>query len=336
MMIHLLLFSNCFPVKGFRRSLICDVTRSRYDFIPNTLYELLIRFNGSPLDVIRAAVGEDHRDIFDKYLEFLLDKEYVFLTDHPELFPPVELSWESPAVITNAIVDIDADSTHDLRKIVAQLDGLGCQALEIRTFDALDARAVALAIDAVRDSGLRSVQLLLKYHPDYSKELFRNLLAQNQRIMSITVHSTDDELLTGQAQNEINVFFIKNLILSEEHCGAISKFNFASNILLFMESHFHNSCLNRKIAVDKKGFIRNCPSATNHYGLFGQRTLKEAIAEPLFRQAWNIKKDDIAICRDCEFRHICTDCRVYTADRGDIYSKPAKCSYDPYTASWRD
>lgn len=335
-MSHLVLFSNCFPVKGFSRSLICDVTRSRYDFIPNTLYDLLVRFNGSRLDDIEAAIGKDFREVFQKYLQFLLEKEYVFFTDHPELFPPVELSWENPSVITNAIVDIDAGSLHNLRDIVAELDELGCQALEIRAFDALDVATTVAAIDCVRESGLRSVQLLLKYHPDYSKDFFRDVLAENQRIMSVTIHSTENELLTQRSHNEINVFFIKNRILSEEHCGAISKFNFASNILLFMESHFHNSCLNRKIAVDKKGYIRNCPSAQDHYGQFGQHTLKEAVAQPAFRQTWNIKKDDIATCRDCEFRYVCTDCRVYTADRDDIYSKPAKCSYDPYTASWHD
>lgn len=333
---HLVLFSNCFPVKGFKRSLICDVTRSRYDFIPNTLYDLLIRFNGSPIDDIEAAIGEDFRQVFQKYLEFLLKKEYIFLTDQPWLFPPVELSWENPGIITNAIVDIDAGSTHDLRDIVAQLDDLGCQALEIRTFHALNTASVAAAIDCVRESGLRSVQLLLKYHPEYSKDFFRRLLAENQRIMSVTIHSTADESLTQRSHNEINVFFIKNRILSEEHCGAISKFNFASNILLFMESHFHNNCLNRKIAVDKKGYIRNCPSARENYGQFGLHTLREAVAQPAFRQAWNIKKDDIATCRDCEFRYVCTDCRVYTANQDDIHSKPAKCNYDPYTATWND
>ena len=29
-----------------------------------------------------------------------------------------------------------------------------------------------------------------------------------------------------------------------------------------------------------------------------------------------------------------TDCRAYIQDKNNIYSKPAKCNYDPYNAEW--
>jgi len=51
-------------------------------------------------------------------------------------------------------------------------------------------------------------------------------------------------------------------------------------------------------------------------------------------QIGSITKDQVAVCRDCEFRYVCTDCRAYTQDADDPYSKPAKCTYDPYTATW--
>lgn len=40
------------------------------------------------------------------------------------------------------------------------------------------------------------------------------------------------------------------------------------------------------------------------------------------------EKDDIHICKMCEFRYMCFDCRVYITDINDIYSKPLKCKYD--------
>ena len=48
----------------------------------------------------------------------------------------------------------------------------------------------------------------------------------------------------------------------------------------------------------------------------------------------SINKDLIDVCKDCEFRYICTDCRAYIQDKNNIYSKPAKCNYDPYNAEW--
>ena len=44
----------------------------------------------------------------------------------------------------------------------------------------------------------------------------------------------------------------------------------------------------------------------------------------------------IHVCKDCEFRYICTDCRAYIEDPNDILSKPLKCGYNPYTAEWSE
>jgi radical SAM protein with 4Fe4S-binding SPASM domain len=48
-----------------------------------------------------------------------------------------------------------------------------------------------------------------------------------------------------------------------------------------------------------------------------------------FTKFWNISKDQISVCQDCEFRYVCQDCRAFTLDN-NLYSKPAKCTYNPY------
>ena len=73
---------------------------------------------------------------------------------------------------------------------------------------------------------------------------------------------------------------------------------------------------------------------TKNYGNIRDTTLREAIEKQGFKDVWYIHKDQIEVCKDCEFRHICTDCRANIQDPNNIYSKPAKCSYDPYTATW--
>ena len=32
---------------------------------------------------------------------------------------------------------------------------------------------------------------------------------------------------------------------------------------------------------------------------------------------------------------MCTDCRVFIKDPENIYSQPAKCTYNPYIAKWQ-
>lgn len=131
-----------------------------------------------------------------------------------------------------------------------------------------------------------------------------------------------------------NLIYLKEDIPSEAHCGNISPNNFMQNLKMFSESQKYNTCLNRKISLDINGEIKNCPSMTKGYGSIKNTTLEEALIKPGFKDMRYIHKDQIEICKDCEFRHICTDCRAYIQDPNNIYSKPAKCSYDPYTATW--
>jgi len=70
------------------------------------------------------------------------------------------------------------------------------------------------------------------------------------------------------------------------------------------------------------------------FGNIKDITLEEALNKPGFKDLWGIRKDDIDVCKDCEFRYMCTDCRCIIKNPDDIYSQPAKCGYNPYIAKW--
>lgn len=77
------------------------------------------------------------------------------------------------------------------------------------------------------------------------------------------------------------------------------------------------------------------------YGNIKDTTLEEALNKPGFKKYWNVTKDMIEVCKDCEFRYVCTDCRAYTErttfDKKEIdLSKPLKCGYNPYTNEWAE
>lgn len=105
---------------------------------------------------------------------------------------------------------------------------------------------------------------------------------------------------------------------------------------MFAESKSYNSCLNRKISIDINGNIKNCPSMPQSFGNIRDTTLQEAIEHKDFKKYWSITKDQIDVCKDCEFRYICTDCRAYKENPEDDYSKPLKCGYSPYTNKWEE
>jgi SPASM domain peptide maturase of grasp-with-spasm system len=97
-----------------------------------------------------------------------------------------------------------------------------------------------------------------------------------------------------------------------------------------------NTCLNCKLSIDKNGDIKNCPSIKESFGNISTTSINKVLENSNFKKYWNIKKDEIAVCKDCEFRHICTDCRAYLENPEDIYSKPLKCGYNPYTNEWEE
>ena len=70
------------------------------------------------------------------------------------------------------------------------------------------------------------------------------------------------------------------------------------------------------------------------FGHVNEVLLKDVLDLKEFKYLGNIKKDEIEICKDCEFRYICLDCRAYVENSDDIFSKPKKCNYDPYSSSW--
>lgn len=132
------------------------------------------------------------------------------------------------------------------------------------------------------------------------------------------------------------VYFLENEIKSFANCGIVSRNYFGVDKDKVIESINHNSCLNRKISIDKDGNIKNCPSMAESFGNIKDTTLEEALNKPGFKKYWNITKDQIEVCKDCEFRHICTDCRAYIEDPENQYSKPLKCGYNPYTNEWEE
>lgn len=77
------------------------------------------------------------------------------------------------------------------------------------------------------------------------------------------------------------------------------------------------------------------------YGNIKDTRLEEALQHKDFKKYWSLTKDNIEVCKDCEFRYICTDCRAFTeqshsSNDGLDISKPLKCGYDPHTGKWQE
>ena len=96
------------------------------------------------------------------------------------------------------------------------------------------------------------------------------------------------------------IFFLAEEISSEKCCGKISPDFFTVNMKTYTESKAFNSCLNRKVSVDKDGYIKNCPSMIEFFGHVEDSTFERVLQETTIKKYWNIHKDLIDTCKDCE------------------------------------
>jgi SPASM domain peptide maturase of grasp-with-spasm system len=346
---HLILFADCVPVKGLRRSAIYDLTRHEVHLFPSEFHPLLewltTRTVGDVEDALAAgedAIAEDKLEAVRDFMDFLLDNELALLTDDPTRFPTLPVTWDFPGDIQNAVIDVDA-SLHDFDGLISQLDRLGCQFLQIRGFSSLLTLEVCGTVLArARNTAIESVELIVKYDPSIPVERYMQFLRDEAIVTNLTVHSAPAGW-SPFAESAANVAdevrgdltLTEQVIDSKVHCGVISPRQLnAPSVAAYSEFRLFNGCLNRKIAVGADGQIRNCPSMSASFGSASEVPLEAVVRRPEFARVGRIRKDEIDVCRECEFRYMCSDCRAYVEDPTDEYSKPLKCGYDPATATW--
>lgn len=317
-------------VEGVRNSLIVDFERNLIFPIPIDFASMIKSFKETNLALVENSF-ENESD-YKLYLDFLIQNEMCFYSDEGmnKNFNELENYFDFPSTITNAILYYNNETLHALY----QLESLLCYHLEI-VFLEITLEELRLISDLLRNFSFESVNLIIGKSEITQIELEEIL--QENFVISVIFHfaSEQNKVIEISSLQNSKIIYTKSEFISKR-CGAVQLDYFSLNRTAFLESLHHNSCLNRKISIDAEGNIKNCPSMTESFGNIKDTTLAEAIEKPGFKKYWDINKDKIHVCKDCEFRYICTDCRAYVEDPADILSKPLKCGYNPYTGEWSE
>ncbi|NOQ70943.1 MAG: grasp-with-spasm system SPASM domain peptide maturase [Crocinitomix sp.] len=337
MLEHFILYNSCLPVKGAKRSTIYDMQRGVVRFIPNSMFDMLNEFESPTVEEIVVSKGEQHRDTIIEYFDFLLENEFGFFTDTPELFPETDMLWESPNQIINGIIDFNKYSEHNLSKILTEYSNLGCKHLLLRFFDVSNISKLDEHLVCISKSRIQSMEILFKYHSALKNEDVIFLCKNNSRISNFIVHSAPEDVsICKSGENSAFDFMLTTEeVNSSDHCGHVGTHQFSISQDSILESLSYNSCLNRKISIDVHGEIKNCPSMQKSYGNVKETSLNSVALLPLFQKLWKVTKEQIDTCKTCEFRYICTDCRAFH-DSDMSTAKPKKCNYNPESMIWEE
>lgn len=327
---YLNLFSNCVIVKGSIYSILCDLQNAAYFHFNNDVAEVIDLLATKSIKEVIKIYGKDNENTILEYVNLIVVNNLGFIDDSiiKEL-TSLDLNWDHYSNITNAIVEIGNFEIENFTKFIRNLTA---DALEIRCFDIKDLSKVYLLMSLLQDSSFISIKLIIPYDIEFVENI-GNIIRKNLRVHEIFIFGCPDNMKI-ESFELCKVHILSSKEFSNNNCGVIKQDYFSPNISMFTESHHFNNCLNRKLSIDKDGLICNCPSSPERFGNINDNTVEDILSNISFTNKWKIKKDDIEICKDCEFRYICSDCRVFLEDPSNIYSKPLKCGYNPYTGEW--
>ena len=129
----------------------------------------------------------------------------------------------------------------------------------------------------------------------------------------------------GRCKNvmPINLFYIRHSKTYDKIVRqSISRYDYNKSF---------QSCWGDKLCIDSSGNIYPCIMSAYKVG-----TINEVehvwTGENSYR---SITNDKIEVCKDCEFRYICLDCKAMSEQCG-VFSKPYYCAYDPYEGKWNE
>lgn len=334
-------YSNILFTKGYRRMLVTDLQRNFSELYPLDLYYLIDELNENSIESVMQKYDDESQKNISEYLSLFIDKEYGFITEGSKdnSFPPMSFRQEEPALLSNIVIELE--NWDVLRKVEKSVDKLLIRHLIIITEKELEIEDFNKIEDYFLESCLEGIEVYAPYHNRINQEFINELNKNLNRIYNIVFYNCEEIKL--KKDNKIYRFtinFIKEKI-NMNSCGKVNLKYFSTNITKVIEAINHNSCLHKKISIDKNGDIRNCPAMPLTYGNIKDTTLEEALNTKGFKKYWNLTKDEIEVCKDCEFRYICTDCRAFTERThknkdGLDTSKPLKCGYDPYTGKWEE
>lgn len=105
----------------------------------------------------------------------------------------------------------------------------------------------------------------------------------------------------------------------------------------FDRAYAGNTCWNGKLAITSSGTVLPCVFARNiEIGDLNKQTVSEILSSDALKTIWGFDYSCVSICKDCEFRFACKDCRpLGMSIDGNISEKNPRCCYDPYAGIWQ-
>ncbi|UIR55011.1 grasp-with-spasm system SPASM domain peptide maturase [Sphingobacterium sp. SRCM116780] len=334
------LYSDIFITKGYNRILISDLGRNISKLYPLELHELIAELKSTSIESVLENYDSESKIIVQEYVDYLLEKEYGFITegDWDKNFPPLSYAYHDYQLISNLFIEVEKLALSET--LIHSIVNLNIKHLVVFCRSAASSQDLIDFDGTFENTPLEGLEIYSAYSTAINADFLQAVQDQSQRIYHLVFYQCEEVPVIANTSYKFMLDFTED-ILSINSCGKVNVDDFSTNMPKVLEAINHNSCLHKKLGIDINGNIKNCPAMPQSFGNINEMTLEQVLQQDAVQQYWHLTKDEVMVCKDCEFRNVCTDCRAFTERSHDNklgldISKPLKCGYDPYSNEWSD
>lgn len=228
-------------------------------------------------------------------------------------------------LITDAVLDIIEETKANLRVSLYGYNSITHDTITQfpGSFNALDRLLDKLKF---RNIKLSVAVIIMKENQDYLEKIKEYIENKGFKYNGFDVIRT---------VTNTNLHAHKVTRLDRLNCRYICKPDFSIHSSQFYHNLQWNSCWFGKFAVTATGNILPCVFARDCICGNIISDKQETIKNKLLSY-WAITKDKIKVCKDCEYRYACGDCRPLSQSiNGDLYDNYPRCCYNVYQGKWQ-
>ncbi|WP_449021992.1 grasp-with-spasm system SPASM domain peptide maturase [Prevotella jejuni] len=328
------LYPSCHIVKGYTRSAIYDTEKHQITLITNSVANALYNICGLTNKEIFSSGLSNEKEILHSIISKLLKKEIIFFSTQKEFHFLPTTQLDNNKSIESLILDFTSLFEYDIEQTLRKFSSNSPSVIQIRFFYRIQLNELNYILEAIhRHLDVKAIEIILPNEVLNDTKL-ANIIDENHNITHVILWGGSTYENSRYKQCVIERFTQSLDILNS--CGFVAKELFICNHKFYHDALRFNTCLYKKCAIDSKGFLRNCPYMPHSYGHvdnLSEKELLNILESNKYQGIGFVKKDNIKDCCICEFRYACFDCRAFTQDN-NLYSKPLKCNYNPYTGVW--
>lgn len=325
-----MLFQCCIPIKGINSGIIVDFQRKSVYKVSNQIIDILNEYKSKNLfDLFNDF--RSNKNTLKKYIRFFVENELIIITENTNAFPNLETLYVKPNHLEIVTIEIVELMPHTEAFFTNTLDELGVRCLRLIMRGEIGTNLQQI-LKYLKHSKIQSITLFVEYDTEL-ESLLRKIKKGNPRLAGIIFYNFKKKL----KKTKIDFSHFDSLPLEKVlYKGIQDSSNFSLNLNMYIESLKHNVSFNKTIFIDHLGNIKKYILDEVNYGNISNRDdIENALNKESIISFWNITKDKTEICKDCEFRYICTDNRIpFKTDEKKYYSHSQTCNYDPFSSKW--